>query len=55
MSADTCEKRGPHGFMRCIKLLGDGAKISIDFMEGEVRGRTDKQVFVITDDFLKKA
>jgi hypothetical protein len=55
MSADTCEKRDTHGFMRCIKLLSAGAKISIDFMEGEVRGRTDEQVFFITEGFLHKA
>lgn len=55
MSTDTCEKQGTHGFMRCIKLLGAGAKISIDFMEGEVRGRTDEQVFVVTEKFLQKA
>ncbi len=55
MSADTCEKRDTHGFMRCIKLLSAGAKISIDFMEGEVRGRTDEQVFFVTEEFLQKA
>lgn len=55
MSAETCEKRDTHGFMRCIRLLGSGAKISIDFMEGEVRGRTDEQVFSVTEDFLMKA
>ncbi len=55
MSADTCEKRDTHGFMRCIKMLGSGAKISIDFMEGEVRGRTDEEVFRVTDGFLCKS
>lgn len=55
MSADTCEKRDTYGFMRCIKLLGSGTKISIDFMEGEVRGRTEEQVFCITNEFLQKA
>jgi hypothetical protein len=55
MSTDTCEKRDTHGFMRCIKMLSAGAKISIDFMEGEVRGRTDEQVFLVTERFLNKA
>lgn len=55
MSAETCEKRYTYGFMRCIKLLNAGAKISIDFMEGEVRGRTDEQVFFVTEKFLQKA
>lgn len=55
MSAETFEKRGSYGFLRCVKLLKAPAKISIDFMEGEVRGRTDKQVFCITEKFIQKA
>ncbi|MDR2719833.1 MAG: nucleotidyltransferase, partial [Nitrososphaerota archaeon] len=31
-----------------------GAKISIDFMEGQVRGRSDEQVFFVSDEFLSK-
>lgn len=52
MFVDTCEKFDAHGFMRCVKLLGDGAKISLDFMEGQVRGRTDEQIFFVSDEFL---
>lgn len=52
---DTCEKRDVYGFMRCVKVLCDGAKISIDFMEGQVRGRTDAQAFFVSDEFLSKA
>jgi len=55
MIAEICEKHDTHGFMRCIKLLSSGAKISIDFMEGEVRGRTVDQVFSVTEDFLRNA
>src|SRR5665648_275728 len=44
MSAQTFEKRDSYGFLKCVKLLKAPAKISIDFMEGEVRGRTDGQV-----------
>jgi hypothetical protein len=55
MSAETFEKRGNYGFLRCVKLLKAPAKISIDFMEGEVRGRTDGQVFCITEKFIQKA
>ena len=55
MSAETFEKRGSYGFLRCVKLLKAPAKISIDFMEGEVRGRTDGQVFCITEKFIQKA
>jgi hypothetical protein len=38
-----------------VKLLKAAAKISFDFMEGEVRGRTDEQVFCITEKFIQKA
>jgi len=55
MSAETFEKRGSYGFLRCVKLLKAPAKISIDFMEGEVRGRTEGQVFCITEKFIQKA
>lgn len=55
MNAETCEKHDTYGFMRCVKVLDKDAKISIDFMEGEVRGRTDEQVFFVTSDFLHKA
>lgn len=55
MCVDTCEKRESYGFMRCVKELSvGGAKISIDFMEGQVRGRSDEQVFFVSDEFLSK-
>jgi hypothetical protein len=57
LSTAVFEKRDTYGFLRCIKLLkvnGKSAKISIDFMEGEVRGRTKEQVFFITEKFLQK-
>lgn len=54
LSTEAFEKRGSYGFLRCIKLLKVGAKISIDFMEGEVRGRTDEQVFFVTEKFLQR-
>jgi hypothetical protein len=57
LSTEIFEKRDTYGFLRCIKLLkvnGKSAKISIDFMEGEVRGRTKEQVFFITEKFLQK-
>lgn len=53
-STETFEKRDSHGFLKCVKLLRAGAKISIDFTEGEVRGRTDAQVFSITDEFMRR-
>jgi hypothetical protein len=57
LSVETFEKRDNYGFLRCVKLLqvdSRSAKISIDFLEGEVRGRTDEQVFYITQEFLQK-
>lgn len=55
MSIEAFEKRDSYGFLRCIKMLKAGARISIDFMEGEVRGRTNEQVFFVTENFLQKA
>jgi hypothetical protein len=54
LTTDVFEKRDSYGFLRCIKLLKVGAKISLDFMEGEVRGRTEDQIFFITEKFLQK-
>jgi len=55
MSAEAFEKRDSYGFLRCVKLLKAVAKISIDFMEGAVKGRTDEQVFCVTEKFIQKA
>jgi hypothetical protein len=58
LSTEVFEKRNTYGFLRCIKLLridGSNTKISIDFMEGEVRGRTEEQIFSVTEKFLQKA
>jgi hypothetical protein len=57
LSTEVFEKRNTYGFLRCIKLLridGSSAKISIDFMEGEVRGRAEEQIFLVTEKFLQK-
>ena len=57
LSTEAFEKRDSYGFLRCIRILkvdGRSAKISIDFMEGEVRGRTEEQIFFITEKFLQK-
>jgi len=55
LTTETFEKKDSYGFLRCIKLLKAGVKISLDFMEGEVRGRTDEQIFFITEKFLQKS
>jgi len=54
LTTDVFEKRDNYGFLRCIRLLKVGAKISLDFMEGEVRGRTEDQIFFVTENFLQK-
>ena len=57
LNTEVFEKRGSYGFLRGIKLFkvdGRSAKISMDFMEGEVRGRTEEQIFFITETFLQK-
>jgi len=57
LSTEVFEKRENYGFLRCIKILkvkSRNIKISIDFMEGEVRGRTEEQRLFITDNFLQK-
>ena len=57
LSTEGFEKRDSYGFLRRIRILkvdGRSVKISIDFMEGEVRGRTEEQIFFITETFLQK-
>jgi hypothetical protein len=57
LSTEGFEKRDSYGFLRRIRILkvdGRSVKISIDFMEGEVRGRTEEQIFFITEKFLQK-
>lgn len=44
------EKRGNYGFIRWIKFMEHDkvrAKVSLDFMEGEIRGRKDEEVILI--------
>lgn len=55
MSAATLEKREDYAFLRCLKLFRigkQGARISLDFMEGKVAGRTPEQVVVISREFI---
>jgi len=56
-SVEHEEKRGSYGFMRCIKFLRhekNRIKVSIDFMEGEIRGREEKDVIVIDKKMIKR-
>ncbi len=49
-SVEAFEKRGTYGFLRCIKFVKYDKlriKVSIDFMEGEIRGRELNEVILI--------
>lgn len=55
---DVFEKRETYAFLKLIKLLSVGkhpAQVSFDFMEGEVRGRSDNQVVLIDDKFVSQS
>jgi len=55
-SVDAFEKRGTYGFLRCIKFVrydGLRIKISTDFMEGEIRGRGEKEIILIDEKMIK--
>ncbi len=54
VSIETIEKKEDHAYMRWIKIIEVGnrkAKLGIDFMEGQVRGR-ENEVFTIDGKFL---
>lgn len=56
-SIEYKEKKGSYGYMRCIKFVKhDKAKIkvAIDFIEGEIRGREDRDVIIIDEKMIKK-
>ena len=49
-SIEAFEKRGTYGFLRCIKFVRYDKlriKVSVDFMEGEIRGRELNEVILI--------
>jgi hypothetical protein len=46
-----------YGYLRLVQLLGSGktrAKIALDFMEGQVRGRTE-EAFIIDREFVARS
>jgi hypothetical protein len=50
------QKRNNYGFLRCIKFVKHDkarVKVSIDFMEGEIRGREAKEVIKIDEAMIK--
>jgi hypothetical protein len=58
MNIEKIEKREKYGFLRMIDFIQFGKskiKISLDFMEGEVRGRLKEQVVLIDGKFIKKS
>jgi len=57
VSVETVEKKEGHAYMRWIKILQVGnkkAKLGLDFMEGQVRGR-ENEIFTIDDKFLENS
>ncbi len=55
-SVEQLEKRGSYGFMRCVKLVKHdraGVKVSLDFMEGEIRGRGRRDVILIDNVMMR--
>jgi len=58
LTIEVFEKRDSYGFLRCIKILKvdkRSVKVSLDFMEGEVRGRREEQTFLIKKEFVEKS
>ena len=57
LKVETLEKRETYGYLRLIaplKLDNRSANLAIDFMEGEIRGRTDEQVITIDKRFITR-
>lgn len=57
LKVEALEKHETYGYLRMMrpfKMGGKSANVAIDFMEGEVRGRTDEQVIVIDREFIAR-
>lgn len=57
-SVEAFEKKNGSGYMRCIKLIKVGRRsirASLDFMEGEVTGRAEKDVVKIDKKFVSES
>jgi len=55
-SVEAFEKYETYGFMRCIKFVEHNKlkiKISVDFMEGEIRGREANEIIRIDENMMK--
>lgn len=52
------KKRDQYGFMRWLKFImydKTRIKVSLDFMEGEIRGRKEEEVILIDDEMMEKS
>jgi len=57
-SVEIEEKRESYGFMRLIKFIKYDkikVKVSLDFMEGEIRGRKPEEVVLIDEKMVEKS
>lgn len=55
---ETFKKEDSYGFLKFVKLLKMGKsriKLSVDLMEGEIRGRAAEQVVLIDSDFIESS
>lgn len=55
---DAFEKRDNYAFLKLIKRLTVGkrsAQVSVDFMEGQLRGRNPNQIVIIDDQFVSES
>jgi hypothetical protein len=55
ISVEADHREQDHGYLRVIKLLKynkKSIKLAIDFMEGQIRGRTKDQIILIDHEFL---
>lgn len=58
ISIEAFEKKNSSAFLRCIEPIrvgGKTMKVSLDFMEGEVTGRADKEVVRIDEKFVSNS
>ena len=58
LSAEAFHQEKEHGYLRLLKLLKserDSIKVSLDFMQGQVRGRIEEDVVVIDRDFVQNS
>ena len=56
IKTEILEKKEKCGFLKMISFIQSGKtkiKVSLDFMEGQVRGRTGKQIVLIDEKFIE--